>query len=154
MKRSRLSASLAALPVVLAVLLLSAGCCTSDSTTAQAPGEWWIRTELFFGMAKPDGSLVTADEWTDFLDTRILPQFPAGLTVVNADGRYRGENAKLYKEPSRVVILFYPRTDEQSADGRIAAIATHYCDQFNQESVLRVDSLERASFLARQSASP
>jgi hypothetical protein len=49
----------------------------------------FARTELFFGTAKPGGA-VTEEEFRTFLDEVVTPLFPDGLTVVKADGQFRG----------------------------------------------------------------
>ncbi len=58
----------------------------------------FVRTELFFGTAKPGGA-VTADEFEAFLDAIITPLFPDGLTVIKADGQFRGADPA--RKPSR-----------------------------------------------------
>ena len=49
----------------------------------------FVRTELFFGTAKPDGA-VTEEEFGPVLDTVVTPLFPDGLTVIKADGQFKG----------------------------------------------------------------
>src|SRR5215207_3250304 len=48
----------------------------------QCPGraDPFLRTELFFGSSRPDGSMVTEAQFTQFLDQEITPRFPDGLT--------------------------------------------------------------------------
>jgi len=46
------------------------GCTNRDS------GRLFSRTELFFGRAKPDGSMVSDEEFRNFLDEIITPDFP------------------------------------------------------------------------------
>src|SRR5688572_26537686 len=50
------------------------------------------RTELFFGLARPDGSRVSVDEFQQFLDQEVTPRFPAGLTLLGGDGQFRNAN--------------------------------------------------------------
>lgn len=41
-----------------------------------------MREELYFGMRKPDATLVTEAESQAFVDSVITPRFPDGLTVL------------------------------------------------------------------------
>ena len=50
----------------------------------------FARTELFFGTAKPDGTAVTDEAFSTFLDEQITPRFPDGLTLLKGDGQFRG----------------------------------------------------------------
>jgi hypothetical protein len=98
----------------------------------------FVRTELFFGTAKP-GGVVTEDEFNAFLDQVVTPLFPDGLTVIKADGQFRGEDGVTIKEDSFVLILLYPFADQKSGSRNIDAIREAYVGRFEQESVLRVD---------------
>ena len=60
------------------------GACTNRDN-----GRLFARTELFFGRAKPDGSMVTDEEFHSFLDEIITPRFPNGLTALPGTGQFR-----------------------------------------------------------------
>jgi hypothetical protein len=98
----------------------------------------FVRSELFFGTAKPDG-VVTDEEFSEFLDRIITPRFPDGLTLLKGDGQFRGEDGVIIKEDSFVLILLYPLEDFRESSRKINAIRERYKDEFQQESVLRVD---------------
>ena len=98
----------------------------------------FVRSELFFGTAKVDG-VVSDQEFLEFLDRIITPRFPDGLTLLEADGQFRGEDGFIIKEKSFVLILLYPLEDFARSSRRIEAIRERYKDEFQQESVLRVD---------------
>jgi hypothetical protein len=98
----------------------------------------FARTELFFGTAKPTG-VVTEEEFLAFLDTEITPRFPDGLTLLRADGQFRGESGEIVKEESFLLILLYPVKDFKDSSARIESIRELYKSHFQQESVLRVD---------------
>jgi hypothetical protein len=98
----------------------------------------FARTELFFGTAKPDG-VVTDDEFFAFIDAEVTPRFPDGLTLLKGDGQFRGEDGVIIKEDSFVLILLHPVEDFRENSRRINAIRRLYRQQFQQESVLRVD---------------
>ena len=99
----------------------------------------FARTELFFGTAKADGSVVTESQFFAFVDQEITPRFPDGLTILKADGQFRGANGAIVKEESFVLILLYPAEDFRANSRRINEIRNLYLAQFQQESVLRVD---------------
>lgn len=108
-------------------------------------GELYARTELFFGLSKPDGAMVTEDQFKSFLDKEITPRFPDGLTVLMGDGRFHNKNGNVIVEKSVVVILLYP-IGVGTKNLHIEAIREAYKTAFQQESVLRVDSLACAAF--------
>ena len=99
----------------------------------------FARTELFFGTAKPDGSAVTDEQFSTFLDAEITPRFPDGLTLLKGDGQFRGESGEIIKEESFLLILLYPLQDFRESSGKIESIRRLYKEAFQQESVLRVD---------------
>jgi hypothetical protein len=98
----------------------------------------FARTELYFGTARPDG-IVSEAEFREFLDRVVTPRFPDGLTLIEADGQFRGEDGVLIKERSFVLILLYPYETFDKATKRVEVIRALYKNQFDQESVLRVD---------------
>src|SRR5262249_39257378 len=108
-------------------------------------GELWKRTELYFGSQKPDGTYVTREEFKAFLDTEITPRFPDGLTAITGYGQFLNSGSVLQKERSVLLILLYPPSDT-GANDRIEEIRAKYESQFQQESVLRVDSAGLVSF--------
>ena len=105
----------------------------------------FARTELFFGRAKPDGSMVTDEEFRGFLDEIITPRFPNGLTALAGTGQFRGSSGMVMREGSVFVILLYPAADYGSST-RIEEIRETYRKTFQQESVLRVDAESCVSF--------
>jgi len=108
-------------------------------------GELLARTELFFGLSKPDGTVVTAEQFMEFLDKEITPRFPDGLTVLMGHGRFRSKHGNIIAEESVVVILLYS-VEAGTKSQHIEAIREAYRRTFQQESVLRVDSLACATF--------
>ena len=102
------------------------------------------RLEMLFGMNRSQGTPVTDGEWAGFLDTEVTPRFPAGLTVLRGPGQWRGQDGRLSKEQSNMLIIWHQRTAQADAD--IEAIRAAYKQQFDQESVMRVDSTSCVSF--------
>jgi hypothetical protein len=117
----------------------------SVATEVAPDAETWNRTELYFGMSKPDGTTITEAEFKAFMDKEITSRFPDGLTLLTGYGQYLGDNGEIAKETSKVLVLFYP-SDMTNANDNIEAVRNEYEKLFQQESVLRVDSLEQLSF--------
>lgn len=105
----------------------------------------WQRTELYFGLSKPDGSRISEAEYQAFLDQEVTPRFGEGFTVLNGNGQFRGANGEIVREPSKVLVLFYSLGDAKSAAADEVRAA--YRTQFQQESVLRVDAPSCVGFL-------
>ncbi len=101
------------------------------------------RSTLYFGAARPDGGVVSDQQWQDFLAGTVTPKFPDGLTWFNAHGQWRGGDETIVREDSRVIVLLHdsdPRTQR-----RLHRIAESYKRAFAQESVLQ----ERAAACVR-----
>ncbi|HEY7096205.1 MAG TPA: DUF3574 domain-containing protein [Terriglobales bacterium] len=107
--------------------------------------ELWARTELYFGSDKHDGTVVTGEEFMQFVDREITPRFPDGLTLLTGYGQFLDSSGVIEKERSMVLILLYPLTSFDS-NKKIQEIRDLYKDCFRQESVLRVDSVSNVSF--------
>jgi hypothetical protein len=101
--------------------------------------ELFMRTELFFGSARPDGSAVTEAQFQQFLDQEITPRFPDGLTLLTGLGQYRGSSGVIQRERSMLLILLYPQEFGADSGAKIEQIRTAYKQAFQQESVLRAD---------------
>lgn len=93
--------------------------------------------ELFFGRFIGDKLGVSDADWSRFVDEVATPRFPAGLTVLDAVGQYRGADGALVKEPSKVLFLLFA-PDDAAAPVKATEIAEAYKRRFQQESVLTV----------------
>ena len=67
------------------------------------------------------------------------------MTLRMTYGQYLNSEGELVREKSFLVILFYPR-EMRRANQQIQEIREQYKHAFQQESVLRVDSLSLVSF--------
>jgi hypothetical protein len=139
--------------VVYADALSGPGIQRSAETAANSKikrfvGERFVRTELFFGTGRSNGlPPVTEAEFQNFLDTKITPAFPDGLTLLKGLGQFRGSDGVTIEEDSFLVILLYPVEVRRESDGKIEQIRTDYKGEFQQESVLRSDfCCERVGF--------
>ncbi|MGN6505860.1 MAG: DUF3574 domain-containing protein [Tepidisphaeraceae bacterium] len=98
------------------------------------------RTTLFFGLSRADGSVVSDQQWSSFVDQEIAPRFPDGFTILTGEGHWMSQSVD-QREPSRVVIILHPDTRVHSE--LIDVIRERYKTLFHQESVLRVDDQPR-----------
>jgi Protein of unknown function (DUF3574) len=133
--------------LLLAGGLALAGCaaapprlCTAQETQAGCA----IATQLFFGLSRPEGGVVSEAEWRGFLADTVTPRFPAGFTVVAAEGQWRDEaSAAILRETSRILLIVHPEGDGEAA---LAALIEIYKSRFHQQSVLRLDGKAVARF--------
>jgi hypothetical protein len=97
-----------------------------------------VRETLYFGRNRPGGGTVSNPEWQSFLAEVVTPRFPAGLTVLEGSGQWRGATGAVEREQSEVVTLFHP--DDQASRQAVREIAAEYKRRFQQEAVLRESS--------------
>lgn len=102
------------------------------------------RTELFFGLRKPNGTEVNNAEFQQFLDREVTPRFPDGFTVMSGQGQFKDARGSILQERSKLLILLYPIA--VSSNQQIEQIRTAYIKAFQQQSVLRADNLSCAAF--------
>ena len=92
-----------------------------------------VRTTLYFGLQKAKGS-VSELEWQVFLRDEVTSRFPAGLTVWEAEGQWRGADGVIGHERSKVLLLVHP--DTPAARTSVQSVIERYRKGFDQESVL------------------
>jgi Protein of unknown function (DUF3574) len=139
------------------ILALLAGCqassvpghCPCEMQHTDAKADSWLRAELYFGLSIPIGGVITDAQWRNFLDTSVTPRFPDGFTVVEAQGRYRGDDHIIHSEPTRMLIILYPAAEKANANQRIEQLCKEYIVRFHQESVLRDDVACAATFISK-----
>lgn len=130
---------------LLGVLPAANAATAPDSVQATvSQGDLFHRTELYFGRNRPGGEVSEA-EFQHFLEVEVTKRFPDGLTLLDGLGQFQGSSGTIEKEKTKLLILLYPLSD-RGADRRIEDIRSAYKGQFQQESVLRVDTFERVSF--------
>jgi hypothetical protein len=101
----------------------------------------FIRTELFFGRNKPDGTEVSEEYFAGFLKEIVTPEFPDGLTVLDGIGQFRDAKGNVIQEKAKVLVLLYSSDKRKQSNRKIELIRKCYKIQFQQESVLRMDSI-------------
>jgi hypothetical protein len=92
-----------------------------------------LRTTLYFGLARPKGS-VSELEWQIFLRDEVTRRFPDGLTVWEAEGQWRTAAGTIAHEQSKVLLLVHP--DTAAARQSVMAVVDAYRKMFEQESAL------------------
>jgi hypothetical protein len=142
----RLGAVIAAVGIALGLASL-AGC--ASTTVEQAPacptGQEAHRTaQLFFGRNIGGKPGVSEAEFQKFIDEQITPKFPDGLTVMDGGGQWRGDENRLIREASKVVMIVLPKG--RDASGRLDAVRNAYKARFHQDSVLLVTQAACVSF--------
>jgi hypothetical protein len=126
-------------------LLLSVAGCAGAPALEPLPGsEALLRSELYFGRLKPDGSVVTDADWRAFVVEQVTPRFPDGFTVLDAVGQYRTRAGELKTEPTKLLVIVHP--PEARARAAIQELRDTYRRLFQQESILLVESPVRAAF--------
>jgi hypothetical protein len=84
---------------------------------------------------------VSDEQFDAFVDASITPRFPGGFTQLVGERNLQGSTGPV-EETTFMVILLYP-LDDRDANDRIEAIRDDYERLFQQDSVLRADSLAR-----------
>jgi Protein of unknown function (DUF3574) len=87
---------------------------------------------------------VTEEEFHRFIDTKVTPRFPEGLTLINAKGQFKDSTGTIVQEGSKLLILLYPFSKESNQ--AVEQIRADYKKDFQQESVLHVDEQSCVSF--------
>jgi hypothetical protein len=131
---------------VIVLLLALAGCAGSGLPAIEPlPGSQAVlRSELFFGRLKPDGTVVTDAEWRAFVTEHVTPRFPDGFTVLDAVGQYRTREGRVQTEPTKTLLIVHgPDARPRAA---IQELRDVYRRLFQQESVLLIESPARAGF--------
>lgn len=121
------------------LLTLLLGCMSSPTASEQT----MLRREIFFGLSRPEGGMVSDAEFEQFVAQEIATRFPDGFTLMQAEGRWREEDGDLVKEPSRVLIIFA----DAKAEPAIDALCEAYRVRFKQEAVLESTIPTKVEFI-------
>jgi hypothetical protein len=107
----------------------------------------YIETRLLFGTTRPGGGPAVSDrQFTAFVDQRVTPRFPEGLTVQSGRGQWRDRRGVIEHERSYELILFYPASQARSRGLLIEDIRRAYELRYEQEAVARLDEPTLADF--------
>lgn len=102
------------------------------------------KTELYFGLSKPNGSSISEESFQAFANTVIAKAFTEGSTIINGKGQWLGHNGQLVSEPSKILIVLSKLTPERSK--KIEIIREKYKKYYQQEAVMRVDEQLKVAF--------
>jgi hypothetical protein len=134
--------------IVIALGLTGLAGCASlspEPLPACPAGQEAHRTaQLFFGRNIGDKPGVSDADFRKFMDEEVTPKFPDGLTVLDGGGQWRGEENKLIREASKVVMIVLPK--KRDSQSRIDAVRNAYKTRFHQESVLLITQAACVSF--------
>ncbi|MGW0598168.1 DUF3574 domain-containing protein [Streptomyces sp. NPDC002776] len=135
--------------LLLAMAAPTAYATLDDGETTAVPqrGEPYVESRLLFGTERPGGGpAVTDEQFMNFVDEEVTPDFPDGLTVQTGRGQWRDASGTIEKERSYELILLYPVEAARTSDRKIEEIRRAYEKEFGQESVARVDDRARVDF--------
>ena len=135
---------------LLATLFLAAlGCAARAPSVGVGPAclvgdTALVRETLYFGRNRPGGGTVDDAEWRTFVDLVLTPRFPAGLTVVDATGQWKGQTGVVEQERSNVVTIYH--AGDAASTRAVREVALEYKRRFGQEAVLRERTPTCAAF--------
>lgn len=131
--------------LLLVPILASCAATGAPSSACPAGSDGMTVAELYFGRNIGDRVGVSDEAWQRFVDTEVTPRFPAGLSVLDADGQWRDSaTGRVVREPSKVLVLALP--DAAAASPDLAAIADAYKAAFGQQAVMTVTRPACVSF--------
>jgi hypothetical protein len=94
-----------------------------------------VRDILYFGRNTPGGAELSDSAWQQYVDEVLTPRFPAGLTIWDAAGQWRGAGGKVERERSKVLTVLH--SGDEWSDRLVAEAVGEYKRRFTQEAVLR-----------------
>ena len=120
--------------LIVAATLAALACSGSETAITCDDGDAWIEYQLFMGRNSGEAEVVTDEAWRAFLAEEVTPRFPDGLTVLDANGQWRGDDDEILRERSKVLLILAPPGND--ARDNIDEVADAYTSQFRQDSVL------------------
>lgn len=82
---------------------------TDAASTCAAAGVVHARTTLYFGLARPAGT-ITEKQWKAFVSDEVTLRFPQGFTIWEAKGQWQGADGQIKGERSKVLLLVHEDT--------------------------------------------
>lgn len=121
-------------PTVAVLALVFSSSANAQSSECRAGLEPRQVAELLFGRKIGDRLGVSEAQWGRFVDRKISPRFPDGLTVLDARGAWRDTTRNtIVHEPSKLVEIVLPGKPDDTE--QLNAIAQAYKVRFRQQSV-------------------
>jgi hypothetical protein len=121
-------------PALASIAVPSCGAGLDSRRTAQ----------LFFGRNIGGTFGVTDADWQAFVDAEITPRFPAGLSVSEVAGQWRGPNGEIVREPSKAVMIIL--ADQPDEREKLDAIRAAYVTRFRQDAVMLIQQAACVGF--------
>lgn len=107
------------------------------ASVCAAPLKPAVEVNLYFGRGKPSGGEVSDAEWATFLSGTVTPQFPDGLTVIDAHGQHRDPAGVIGAERTKLVVIVV--FDAPAHRPKVASIVDTYAKRFGQHEVFQVE---------------
>ena len=130
--------------IAAAILIAFAGAAQAQEPACPTSAKAMLRAEIYFGRNIGGRLGVSERAWRRFVARELSPRFPAGLTVIDGRGQWRGPSGATIAEPSKIVILLV--ADAAPARERIALAAAAYKKRFKQDSVAIVTRVVCVAF--------
>src|SRR3954465_12063080 len=102
-------------PIVF-VAIIFLGTCITSYAQDNATDHDWIRTEIYFGHTDRNNKPINNEAWLTFVHRSLTSAFHDGFTIIRATGGWTDKNHHFYEEPSRVLIVVYPKAQAQVFD--------------------------------------
>jgi hypothetical protein len=132
------------LSAVSSMVILLAACAAQPKHDCPPGQKAMISDTLFFGTAMPEGSAVSDEDWSRFIDTAVTPRFRQGLSFWPASGQWKSESGPIVAESSYVLNLVHP--ESEATEVVVNEIMNAYKTEFSQEAVMRVRANSCVSF--------
>jgi hypothetical protein len=104
----------------------------------------YFESDIYFGLSTGSGKIISNNAFKHFKNKVIAKKFERGFSVEKAQGVWLSKKSGEIREPSRVVIVVYKRTEKNKKN--IKLVANEYKKKFHQESVLVVTKPVFVSF--------
>ncbi len=125
------------LPISCCLTLLALGGCASLVVPSCPAGQEPMRTaQLFFGRNIGQKPGVSEADFRAFVDQELTPRFPEGMTVLDGGGQWKGDENRMIRESSKVVVLVLPMKGDSGA--KLDEARKAYVRKFRQDSVMLV----------------
>ena len=128
----------------LVLIVACAGCGSSSKAKSSQP--LWVKSEIYLGLDRLAGGVVTQAEFADFLNKVVTPAFPAGLTVFDAYGQMQKADKALVKQTTKVLLLVHQKT---KANGdAVQKVISSYRSGYGNPQVMYFQSPANPQFIS------
>ena len=109
---------IAILACLALALVATAACADTDTSACPEGTDSFVEYRLFMGRSNQSGEAVDDAAWAAFLEDTVTPRFPDSLTVLDAQGQWRGSEGMILKERSKLLIILAPPRRRRDAPDR------------------------------------